>query len=210
MNQKRANKMETIKPEKFRTKKTVKFLSTLLFVAFISACSTVQPKPFETGKATLPPYGAMKILVDRSSQLNELNNVTSEGEVNEEELYRVLQNVLDDLNDRFESVSDMEQFGKREYWALPQESLKGESIVGDCDEFALYAWAELKRRGLMPRLVESVTDDGIPHLVTEVGGWILDNRDAFVTSRDYLAYEWIKISGYDLKQSWKKIVSRRI
>lgn len=196
--------------EIFRIKKTVKVLVIFLVVVFVSACANFQPEPFETGKTTPHPYGALKILLDRPLQLNELNNLTHEGEVNEKKGYRVLQSVLNDLRRRFKYVSDIQQFGTSEYWALPQESLKGESIVGDCDEFALFAWAELKKRGIRSRLVENVTEDGVRHVVTEVDGWILDNRYVFVRSRRNLNYEWIKISGYNLKQNWKKIVSRSI
>ena len=188
-------------------KRMFMIIATLLIIAFIPACATTPPTPFYTDGNAMPPYGALIMRIDRSAQLNEFDDITPEEMVNEEEVYPILQDVLEKLHDRFYEIDDMEQFGEREYWALPQESLKEGYIVGDCDEFALYSWAELNKRGIRARLVATVTETGGSHMVVEVNGWILDSRDAFVVPRDHLDYEWIKISDYDLRKPWKKIVS---
>ena len=56
-----------------------------------------------------------------------------------------------------------------------------------------------------PRKPPTPFETGGGHLVTEVEGWILDNRHAWPISRDDLPYEWVRISGYEPGDPWHEI-----
>lgn len=187
------------------------FLLMIIFI--LQACSSARPTPFRTAQSVMPPNGAVDLMQNRSEKLDELNVLTS-SEARAEtdiEVEIVLQDVLEELLDRFESISDFEQYGKIEYWAAPSESVHENIyhddyyIVGDCDEFALYAWRELKKRGIKARLVAVATKEGRNHIVVESEGWILDNRLPYVVANNELDYQWDKISGYNMKDPWRKI-----
>src|SRR5437588_9089226 len=48
-------------------------------------------------------------------------------------------------------VSDMKQFGERDYWMLPEEFEKQKK--GDCEDFALWTWRQLIHLGYDARFV---------------------------------------------------------
>ena len=193
------------------TYKKAVFLLSLLFI--MQACSSVRPTPFRTSDSVKPPAGAVDLLQNRPEKMNELNFVSTSDAAAEPgiEVEIVLQDVLEELLDRFDNISDFEQYGKFEYWATPSESSHTNSfnddyyITGDCDEFALHAWKELRRRGIKARLVAARTEEGTSHLVVESEGWILDNRLPYVVANTELNYQWESISGYDMKDQWSKI-----
>ena len=79
-------------------------------------------------------------------------------------------------------------------------------IIGhNCDDFALACRQLCREKNIPSRLVVCQTEKGGYHLVTEVQGWILDNRQNGVVSRDDLDYKWLKISGYEKGESWHSI-----
>lgn len=88
-------------------------------------------------------------------------------------------------------VSDQKQYGVPEYWAI--------SLVGDCEDFALWCREELKKRGIDGDLVVCYTETGEAHLVCSVDGWVLDNRHKTVRRRDDLRYTWIGLGRPDGK-----------
>lgn len=109
----------------------------------------------------------------------------------------------------FKYVSDQEQRGKRDHWALPEELLDiaGE-LRDDCDGFALYCRGRLKDRyGYKGRLLLCKTETGGMHLVLEYKGFILDNRRKYVDSYPQVDYEYIKISGEDPGDEWREVIS---
>lgn len=69
------------------------------------------------------------------------------------------------------------------------------SLIGDCDDYAMFIHFELAKRGIDSRLVISyIKSEGFHHLSTEVDGWVFDNRFRRLKRRDDLAdYEWIAI-----------------
>lgn len=102
----------------------------------------------------------------------------------------ILQEVLDMAHRGHRYISDAEQYGAHEYWR--------ESLVGDCEDFALWCRARLAERGIASDLIFcGVTNPAGDHLVCSVEGWILDNRYRWVRSRDQLAYTWLKIGKPD-------------
>lgn len=117
--------------------------------------------------------------------------------MNDGELLSILQEVLDRAHRGHRYVSDTISRGVLEHWDI--------SLVGDCEDFALWCRQELKKKGIDSDLVLCKTERGEWHLVCSVNGWILDNRYSFVMSRDILNYEWISIGFPD--GQWKKIIN---
>lgn len=192
-----------------RVNMTKKALLLVLLLLIVNACSTIQPIPFQRGKLVSAPMGVLDLINNRSDRLEEfrVEKTMSNELVPEAELVFVLQDILEEMLENFEEVSDYEHYGKSEYWAAPSEStyydIFGFSyFAGDCDEFAMRTWTELKKRGIKARLVVARTEENIRHVVVESGGWILDNRYPYVVANNELDYEWIKISGHDLREPW--------
>jgi predicted transglutaminase-like cysteine proteinase len=92
-----------------------------------------------------------------------------------------LRQVNSHVNDTIVEVSDMEQYGREDVWALPT------SGRGDCEDFAL-----LKRKLLVERgwptsalsIAVGVTEQGETHAVlavdTQQGTYVLDNRTSTI------------------------------
>lgn len=104
-------------------------------------------------------------------------------------MLKTLQIVLDMAHRGHEYVRDIEQYRIREHWV--------ESLVGDCEDFALSVREMLRDESIECDLVYCLTENGGGHLVCSVDGWILDNRYPFVMRRDDLPYTWIKLGKPD-------------
>ena len=113
-------------------------------------------------------------------------------------IVKELQEIFDEVyNGNFTYTSE-----DREHWAS-EEDLVG-SIKDDCDGGALYCRKKCRERGIKSRLVYCKYR-GQGHLVLEVKGWILDNRQSRVVQQQKLPYEWISISGYEKGDDWRKL-----
>ena len=97
----------------------------------------------------------------------------------------MLQSVLNDAHKGHTYVTDSEQYGLPDYWEA--------SLVGDCEDFALWCRDRLKEKGIESNLVYCKTETGGHHLVLSVDGYILDNRSLWVRSRNDVPYKWISI-----------------
>jgi len=166
----------------------------IIFIIFgIFGCSTT-PEPFTLNEAVPAPRGWL--------QMQKRCNI--EGVGCPIDLLTRLINIREEVFSRFIEIDDLSQYGEKDYWARPIESMnrKGK-ITGDCEEFALAAQALCKARGIEnSRIVFCLTERGIAHIVLEVEGWIIDNRVP-VVERGYLNYTWLGILDYDGK--WKRI-----
>lgn len=114
---------------------------------------------------------------------------------------RQLEKVFQDVKSRFTWVSD-QQYNIHEYWTPLGEG----EISGDCEDFALTCRALLEP--MKTRLVTCWTEDGEYHCVLEAMGYVLDNRQDRVMSRDTLedfGYRWDRISGYEPGDTWHKV-----
>lgn len=81
-------------------------------------------------------------------------------------------------------------------------------VHGDCDAYAMLCWIVLRKHGIPSRLVLCAVEDGGYHLVCEAGGWILDNRTAFASTRDEAegrGYRWISMSGFEPGGQWTAV-----
>lgn len=93
-----------------------------------------------------------------------------------------------------------------EEWRMPPPGYDGsQKIRDDCDGFCLAIRSLLRRDGIASRLVYCTVGFRNPlhHLVVEVEGWILDNRQVTVVANSALSdYRWHRISGYEPGDSW--------
>jgi len=138
-----------------------------LIVVLLLLGGCVQTSSFILGDEVEPPIGCV---------VGSLRGV---------DCYALLQDVLSEAHRGHKYVTDYAQYGVEEYWTP--------SLVGDCEDFALWVKAELEKRGIAADLVVALTEDGEGHAVIHVGGWILDNRYKYVVSIDELRYTWISI-----------------
>lgn len=109
----------------------------------------------------------------------------------------------------FTYKTDKKQYGELEYWVQPDDSYTGhETIVGDCEDFALACRKLCDDNCYASRLVFCKTELDEGHLVLEVDGFILDNRMTKVVTNTYLkrkGYKFLSISGYKPGDPWRKV-----
>ncbi|MFC4699350.1 transglutaminase-like cysteine peptidase [Glaciecola siphonariae] len=102
----------------------------------------------------------------------------------------------------FEYNADQKTFNVR--GTLPENTYDGtQYLVGDCEDFAL-ACRKLCRDAeiLHGQMVMCIDCGGSMHCVFEVGGWILDCRQAQVMARDDLAYDWVAVRQFSGGGKW--------
>jgi len=120
-----------------------------------------------------------------------------------------LQEIHTNIERRWKYVSDDIQWGTVERWLTEKEAKQnaesGDTIQGDCDDFALTARYMCRQKDIPTRLVICKTEEDEYHVVLESEGWIIDNRMHRVVARDSLRYKWIAISGYEKGEQWKWI-----
>jgi len=94
-----------------------------------------------------------------------------------------------------------------EHWQMPPPNYSGtQTIRDDCDGFCLACRTLLRKQGIKSRLVYCEIKGG-GHLVVEVDGWILDNRQRTVVANTLLTnYRWLRISGYEPGEPWREII----
>lgn len=159
-------------------------MKKLLIVLLLTGCAA-NPQPFKENKQVSQPLGDKKLQEREHSKADK---------------------IFQDLRDKFEYVSDINQYKKNEYWATPEETIKN-GLKGDCDDFAVLAQSELAKVGIRSRLVVATDRAKKGHLfvITE-SGWILDNRENFLMTKDDLNYTFIKQSGFVGDSVWHEIV----
>lgn len=110
----------------------------------------------------------------------------------------------------FRHCSDTTAYHASEYWVAPAEiraQIDSQGfILGDCDDFASLCVTLARKLQMPARFVLCLTETDESHLVCEVDGWILDNRQDTVRARDDLRYVWLAISGYNKGEPWHSIV----
>ena len=120
----------------------------------------------------------------------------------DQRLKSILLRVHDQVSKHF-----VERREQQESWTMPPSDYDGSQLIfDDCDGFCLAVRRLLRRSGIRNRLVYCEIE-GMGHLVVEVDGWILDNRQGTVVPNSLLQhYKWLRISGYEPGESWREIV----
>ena len=125
--------------------------------------------------------------------------------------YRTLHGLHHFCLTHFEYVADILNFGEADHWMSPDE-IKRElarqgRVLGDCDDFASLAVMLARQQGMPARFVLCNDETGGCHLVAEVDGWIIDNRQPDAMRRDDLDYTWLAISGFCPGEPWHSIAA---
>lgn len=102
----------------------------------------------------------------------------------------------------------IEKHERGENWQMPPENYDGSQIIkDDCDGFCLAVRALLRKASIPSRLVYCEIN-GAGHLVVEVNGWVLDNRQNTVVANTLLkvlGYKFLRISGFAPGDPWRMI-----
>lgn len=105
----------------------------------------------------------------------------------------------------FRYVSDIDQWGVEEHWHLPPDV---DSVVGDCDDFAIACRHLLRESGVSSRLIVCRVPEGY-HLVCAAGPWILCNRQSAPRQKTELmlhhGYRWMYASGFEPGEPWREV-----
>ncbi len=122
----------------------------------------------------------------------------------------VLENIHHTVSKKFKYQTDEKRYHLVEKWVMPDGNYDGsQRIVGDCEDFALGCRKLCRDAGItQTRLVICYTEQQEGHCVLEASGWILDNRQKHVLTRNYLeqeGYSWLAISGFHSGDDWHRI-----
>ena len=160
-----------------------------LWLLVLLFCSSVYGAE---GPVVDPPKGCIEARLRGVNCLAELNTIFAK------------------VDKDFQWTSDLQAWGKGEYWATARDSRNNRNkegkIIGDCDDFAILIREELDKRGIESRLVFAITDRGGAHLVVSVGDYILDSKLDMVVERKSLPYRWISQSGLKPGDPWHQIL----
>ncbi|TRC80838.1 transglutaminase [Mesorhizobium sp. WSM4307] len=111
------------------------------------------------------------------------------------------------VNTRVKPMSDMDNYGKDEWWAYPENGL------GDCEDYALEKRRELNSLGIaIANLLMTVVrkPDGEGHAVltvrTDKGDFILDNLTDKVRLWNQTSYRYLKRQASDNTGHWVSIL----
>lgn len=115
--------------------------------------------------------------------------------------------ILAKVHSTFKYVTDVQQYGEREVWALPTE------VGGDCEDFALACRKLVREAGIESRLALCCVETGEMHCVLLVDirkyffktTYVLDNRFKVVRKKQRLPYRWLAASGLEAGQPWRAI-----
>jgi predicted transglutaminase-like cysteine proteinase len=126
--------------------------------------------------------------------------------LSKEEIKAIVRDIHAMVFKNFTYKTDQAQYGIEEKWVMPDIDYDGtQAFIGDCEDFSLAARKLVREKGLRSRLVYCTVEDGSGHMVLEVEGWIIDNRQRKVVSNKKLmakGYVFKRISGYDIGDDW--------
>jgi len=124
---------------------------------------------------------------------------------------RLLEQVNLSANDRIAPATDMEVYGREEYWEYPDKA----GWRGDCEDYALLKQRELQNRGIAPaNLLITVVrkPNGEAHAVltvrTDKGDMILDNLRDQIRNWRNTDYRYIKRQSEANASQWVEIAPR--
>jgi len=128
------------------------------------------------------------------------------------EMWKTIKGANQKWNNRISYKTDMENYGKREDWRVPQPDEYGR-YFDDCDGYAAAKIKELRDDGIEAYFAlcycypgrENPGRHAVCLVPTDYGDYILDNRHEMVFHYDDCNYKWRKREMED--GSWKKITA---
>jgi len=177
-------------------------------IAFCSAASSAYAAPVSmvVGGPTSQPIGHYDFCKIHTAECS----IRSPDNVPEHmtgKLLREITAVNLSVNTRVKPMSDMDNYGKEEWWAYPDNGF------GDCEDYALEKQRELKVVGIaISNLLMTVVrkPDGEGHAVltvrTDDGDFILDNLTDKVRLWNQTSYRYLKRQASDNTGHWVSIL----
>lgn len=117
--------------------------------------------------------------------------------------WSAIEEVNEAVNRAIRPRGDLEHYGRREYWTIPDDGW------GDCEDYALTKRKLLMDAGMPPgalRIAVVKTGAGTEHAVltvaTDHGDYVLDNLVAAIRSWDHTGYRWIERQDPDHAWGW--------
>jgi len=80
--------------------------------------------------------------------------------------------------------SDLEHYGKLDYWTIPIR-------YGDCEDYALLKRKKLLKLGINSTLMICYDENNVKHMVLIVDNKVLDNKRYAIYDMKDLRYKWI-------------------
>lgn len=159
----------------------------------------------EAGALTTTPYGH-KDYCDRKPRDCKAHKVLAPLKMSDGLLGR-LQKVNQYVNRTIKPVSDMENYGKRDYWTIPANG------KGDCEDYVLMKRAKLLASGISPsQLLITMVQGSGPHVIltvrTNKGDYILDNLREEILPVEKTSYRYIKMQSPQNAGLWVSIAGR--
>jgi predicted transglutaminase-like cysteine proteinase len=158
-----------------------------------------------SGYAFSPP--AFKSFCKREPRLCNTTNGKNVVELTPARLAE-LKSVNVSVNRRIKERSDIQTFGKADYWELPAKQ-------GDCEDFAILKKSELLRRGwpASALLLTVARFGGVGHTVltvrTSKGDKVLDNRTGVIRDWSNTPYRYFARQSQSAGQKWERIGQAR-
>lgn len=170
-----------------------------------ATASSANAAAMETGGITSQPIGhyefCRRLPGECNSRTARLSPITLT-----QATWSMISSVNVAVNTRVKPVSDMDAYGKQEYWAYPDNN------VGDCEDFALEKRRQLMKRGLSSSVLLITVvrkPDGEGHAVltvrTDKGDYVLDNLVAQVLPWEQTGYTFLKRQAEDYPGRWVSI-----
>lgn len=170
------------------------FLSSLPVVTHANVLTHIP-----AGEIVPPPLGAVDLCKRIRSACSTIRLIKIDY-VNEMEVAR---RVNLEVNKSISSISDLEQYGKADVWALPT------SRGGDCEDFALEKKHRLIQLGLEPRhlLLATVLDGDLNShavlILRQTGGdYVLDNLNNSIKHWTDTPYTFIRMQDPGAPERW--------
>jgi predicted transglutaminase-like cysteine proteinase len=113
---------------------------------------------------------------------------------------------INEFANRFRYVTDQDNYGRSDYWAIPREFL---TLGGDCEDYAIIKYFSLRQLGVAPESLRIVVVQDsnlrVPHAVLAVyapeGVLILDNQIREVISHTKIAH-YIPVFSLNERNWW--------
>lgn len=182
---------------------------TLALIVFCSVASSAYAAPASmiVGGATSQPIGHYDFCKIHIAECS-IRSPGSIPELMTGKLLHEISTVNRSVNTRVKPMSDVDNYGKEEWWAYPDNGF------GDCEDYALEKQRELTAAGVaIANLLMTVVrkPDGEGHAVltvrTDKGDFILDNLTDKVRPWNQTSYRYLKRQASDNTGHWVSILS---